>query len=111
MRRATVPSSSAAELQGHCLVRSVVYREVMVTGCYPAGRWAMTAPSICTELHFVFLWPWGFQIVQANPPFAADRELLKENFWKAAAVLVGLRMKYVLSEFLMLRARTLTLTR
>lgn len=71
----------------------------------------MTAPSICTELHFVFLWPWGFQIVQANPPFAADRELLKENFWKAAAVLVGLRMKYVLSEFLMLRARTLTLTR
>lgn len=91
MRGATVPSSSAAELQGHCLVRSVVYREVMVTGCYPVGRRAMTMPSGCTELYFVFLWPRGFQIVQANPPFAADGGLLKESFLESSCCFGGAR--------------------
>ena len=61
----------------------------MVTGCYPAGRWAMTAPSVRTELHFVFLWPRGFQIVQANPPFATDRELLKDNFLESSCCFGG----------------------
>lgn len=38
------------------------------------------SPSVCTETrsHFVFLWSQGFQMVQANPPFATDSGLLRE---------------------------------
>lgn len=66
----------------------------------------MAAHFFCTEtkLHFVVLWSQGFQTVQTNPPSATKSVLLKENFWKAAAVFGGAQ-KYVLSELLMLPAR------